>query len=45
MKQRRVQALQQLLDNVSGTLAMRRLDWMCPAPSSETRPGEEATFN
>jgi hypothetical protein len=34
-EERRLQALQQLQDNVSGTSALQRLDWMYSAPKPE----------
>ena len=34
-EERRLQALQQLQDNVSGTTALQRLDWMYSAPRPE----------
>ena len=34
-EERRLQALQQLQDNVSGTAALQRLDWMYSAPKPE----------
>ena len=35
MEERRLQALQQLQDNVSGTVALQRLDWMYSAPKPD----------
>lgn len=40
-EERRIQALQQLQDNVSGTLSMQRVDWMYSAPNPENKVGQE----